>query len=75
MFIDTKNKIEASIDFAKEAGMFRKQMVPLDYFSGTLSANEKVVSKVSGSWLSHLQFDDEIFWELESTEAYFPVPI
>lgn len=75
IFMDTKNRIEANLDFAKEAGMFRKQMVPLDHFSGTLTVNEKVVHKIEGSWLSHLQFDNEVYWELEKTEAYFPVAL
>lgn len=40
LFMDTINKIETNVDFAKEAGMFRKQMVPVDCFSGTLSVND-----------------------------------
>ena len=37
---------------------------PSDYFSGEIYQKDKLVSKVSGSYLSHIDFDGKRYWDI-----------
>jgi hypothetical protein len=67
---DKKNGVVAKIKFNPDAisfiaSWFVAQTSPVDLFRGTLEQNGEVVSKIDGSWLSHLAFDGETFIEFK----------
>ncbi len=47
-----------------------------DYFEGTITKNDEVVSKVNGSYLEYIEIDGERYWDIRKNiniQAY-PIP-
>eukprot|EP00475_Leptophrys_vorax_P045828 TRINITY_DN9663_c0_g1_i3.p1 TRINITY_DN9663_c0_g1~~TRINITY_DN9663_c0_g1_i3.p1 ORF type:complete len:383 (+),score=93.85 TRINITY_DN9663_c0_g1_i3:60-1208(+) len=68
---DKRNKVTAKIKFNPDAvsylaSWFVTQSSPVDVFRGTIEQDGRVVSKIEGSWLTHLDFDGERFVEFSS---------
>ena len=55
--------------------MFRSQRVPTDQFRGSINYRGRQVSTITGSWLNNLSYDDQEFWNLETTDAIYPNPL
>ena len=45
---------------------------PKDYIHGDVIHNDEVVSKLSGSYMSHIDFDDIRYWDIRNN---FPIKI
>jgi hypothetical protein len=86
-FTDKKNDLACELVFNPEApgwvaSWFTSPKYPTDYFLGEIyrpsassASQKKVLSKVEGSWLSHIQFDGETYWELEKDLPETPHPV
>jgi hypothetical protein len=47
--------------------MHKSTLRQSDYISGEIKLNDKVVSKVYGSWLSHIEFDGVRYWDIRDS--------
>ncbi|CDW82058.1 oxysterol binding family protein [Stylonychia lemnae] len=74
-FVDNKNQLRAQLEFSKEGGFFTRQSLPIDCIEGTIQGQGQEVSKIQGSWLEFLRFDDKLYWELETCDTVRPVAI
>lgn len=63
-FKDEKNGFECIV---KLAGIKNK---PSDYLKGELKHKGKVISTLTGSYLSHLTWDEKRYWDIRET---FPI--
>lgn len=66
-FIDTKNNIEAKIEFDKVSGK------PSDFIKGWIKKDDKKVSEIYGSYMEFLEFDGVRYWDLNKTIAFKPI--
>lgn len=77
---DKKNDLKCEIMFNPDAlnmfmSLFYKQATPSDFFRGEIKKGDKKICSVSGSWLSHISFDDEKFFEFSSELSERPQPV
>lgn len=72
-FLDAKNNIECELNFPKEGLFGLNRGMTYDMLNGTIFQNGEEVSKVDGSWLSHLCFDNKKYWELVTSDIILPM--
>jgi len=86
-FTDKKNDLACELVFNPEApgwisSWFTKPKYPSDVFLGIIhrpskekNGKKKLVSKVEGSWLSDVKFDDKTYWDLQKDKPSDLSPI
>ena len=67
-FVDHVNNLKAVINFTPEPKFYQTFKEPTDIFRGEMIQNGSVLHKIYGSPIDRLMFDDEVFWELETTD-------
>lgn len=63
-FTDKKNNITGTLNIGK---VKRK---PEDCFTGEITRDGTVVSQVKGSYMGHMDFDDERYWDLRESPFF-----
>jgi len=68
IFKDEKNDLHCALKFYEPPGFFSRAEHSSDHFDGLLtkiSNMDKIISKVSGEWTDHIQFDGKKYWDLK----------
>lgn len=63
-FTDAKNGLTGYLDIGSQ------KKKPRDYFTGTISSHGKIVSKASGTYMGHCDFECDRFFDLRHQETY-----
>ncbi|KAJ0400970.1 hypothetical protein P43SY_008773 [Pythium insidiosum] len=77
-FTNSKHHLTADVDFDANNGFLSKSQaddIKGQIISTARGAAKHPVSILSGSWLSHLQFDGKVYWHVESEPAFAHVPV
>ncbi|GLD93352.1 hypothetical protein PINS_up001944 [Pythium insidiosum] len=77
-FVDAKHQLTSDVDFDANNGFLTKSQaddIKGQIVSTARGATKHPVSLLSGSWLTHLQFDDKVYWHVESEPAFAHTPV
>eukprot|EP00753_Platysulcus_tardus_P021836 PLAT9142.1.p1 GENE.PLAT9142.1~~PLAT9142.1.p1 ORF type:complete len:927 (+),score=380.70 PLAT9142.1:17-2797(+) len=77
-FRDEANDLTCELRFNPEewrGSFFSKAERPTDAFRGDIMQAGSKVSYCEGSWLGSIEFDGEVFWDMESVPPVFAMPI
>ena len=72
-FEDRKNNIECEVNFPEKGIFGLSRGITYDMITGTIFKDGQDVCEVTGSWLSHLNFNGKTLWELENSDIILPM--
>ncbi|KAM3139836.1 hypothetical protein pb186bvf_008078 [Paramecium bursaria] len=68
-FNDQKNGLQCEVKFSEGAGMIiGRNAKPTDYLEGTLFHFNRVIAKITGSWLESVYWDNQKYWDIEKID-------
>lgn len=72
-FTDEKNNLNCKLSFPEEGLFGLKTETFYDQITGTITQDGEKICEVEGSWLSHLNFNEKTYWELDSSDIVLPM--
>ena len=71
----TRTILNARLAFQKKGYFGLKENTTYDMMTGMIKQDDEPVCEVEGSWLSHLCFNNKIYWDLETSDIILPMPV
>lgn len=72
-FLNAKENTECVLSFTKQRGFLQNFIETTDTIRGFIKHNNLIISKVFGSPLDSLFFDNELYWSLDKCDLFLPV--
>ncbi|DBA04803.1 TPA: hypothetical protein N0F65_004440 [Lagenidium giganteum] len=76
-FVDTANQLVGEVNFeANNSFLMKSTAEDIKGFIGHAKKSSKhPISTLQGSWLTHLQFDNKVYWHVESEPVFQHIPV
>ncbi len=59
-FEDKKHNLKAKLEFSPIAGFFSRRNLPCDCIQGSITQYGNEISKIEGSWVEFIRFDEKM---------------
>jgi hypothetical protein len=77
---DTANKLSACVTFnpgQQNSGWFSSRATPgalrKDCFTGLVLKAGEEISQITGSWMDHIMFDNQVYWKIRQFKPFVPL--